>query len=426
MDHNDYTAAIDIGTTKVCVFLATRRADRRFEVAGIGSAPCDGLRKGAVTDAAAITLAVRRAASAASAKTGLVITKGYIGLAGTHIASESRWSHVPRKPGVSAVTDADLASALVSAAQLDPAPGRRVLHVLPRTYTLDGVQGIRNPAGMHASELHIQSQVISGSSDHIRALEDAVRAAGIAPAGIVVEPMASADAVLSPEEREGVTVLIDMGGGKTDIAVFEDGVMVYSTLLPVGGYQFTNDVSIAFSLPYEEAEQLKVERGTALPEQLGHAQEIQIRPAGMAGPLVITQRDLGNVLRERAEEVLEMLRIKLEAPEIADIALDRFVMTGGGAKLDGFTTMAKNKFQKKVRLGLPRTMEGLPDANRDPGQSAAMGIAIWAMRNLPTENHVTRSKQAAGAGGGFMSLLREVIPLWALKPQAGKPATKVS
>ncbi len=422
---NDLRAAIDIGTTKVCVVISARKPDQRLQVLGLGAASCDGLRKGVVTDAQAIAQSVRLALHTASEQAGHKINKAYVGLAGSHIASEARWTHVPRQPGVHPVNDADLEAALVTAARFDPAAGREVLHVIPRSYTLDGVHGVRNPAGMHTGELHIQSQAITGSSEHIQALQAAVLAAGITPAGMIVEPMATAESVLTAEDRDGVTVLVDIGGGKTDIAVLQDGVMVYATVLPAGGYQFTNDLSIALSLPYAEAEKLKVEKGSVTPDMMGQSPELAVLPAGMDTPLTITQRELGHLLRDRAEEMLEMVRLKLEVQALADTHVDRYVLTGGGAKLEGLLPLAKHLFQKKVRLGVPKPIDGLHESSRDPANAAAIGAVVWGMRNLPEDSHVARPHAVATSEGNILSSLFDWIPIWPRRGSATRPAAKV-
>lgn len=408
MVQGDCRAVVDIGTTKVRVLVAARRSDRRLELAGMGVAPCDGLHKGVVSDVASVAASVREAAAGLAQMSGLSIVRAYIGLAGAHIDSDDRWSHVPRDPGVRAVTNEDLARALEHVSRFKPAPGQRVLHVIPRSYTLDGVHGVRNPEGMHTGELHIQSQVISGPEGQIEALEAAVNSAGIRPAGVIVEPMATADAVLDPEEKQGVTALVDIGGTKTDIAVFHDGTMLLTAVLPVGGYQFTNDLSIAFSLPYSEAEQLKIEQGTALPDMLGPTNEILIQPVGMAGPLTVTDREVGQVLKDRAEEIIEMSRLKLDIPALAGMPVEHVVLTGGGAQLHGFATLARHVLQKPVRLGVPKGIDGLPEAHREPSMAAAMGMAIWAMRNLPAGSHVMRHREPSS--GGVLGALRGWLP----------------
>jgi cell division protein FtsA len=272
---------------------------------------------------------------------------------------------------------------------------------------------------MHTSELHIESHVISGSISKITELHNAVSDAGVRVSSMVVEPVASADAVLTADEREEGAVLIDVGGGTSDIAVYHNGTVVHTAVIPVGGFQFSNDLSIAFSIDFEDAEKLKIEHGTAAPELAGMKEEITLNPTTMDQPLTITKREIGQVLKERAYELFHMILLKLEEPHLADIPTERIVFTGGGAKLEGFLNTAKMVFQRKVRLATPRGLDGMPQGTNDPSYSAAAGIALWGMRNLPAENHVGQLKYTPSFEGssdgvkaptGALSTIRGWLP----------------
>jgi cell division protein FtsA len=417
MIQEDYRAAIDVGTTKVCAILAKKRADHRVELLGIGVAPNKGMTRGVVTNREAVSSAVEQAVERAASEAGVSIVRAHVGLTGTQVESEHKWNGVQRDSGVKAVTEADLAAALRSASRLELNADRRLLHVIPRTYALDGIQGVRNPLGMHTAELHIESIVMTGSNDQIFNLQDAVRRAGVEPMNMVVEALSTADAVLTADEREDGVVLVDCGGGTTDISVFQDGSIIHTGSIPVGGHHFTNDLSIAFSLEFEDAERLKLEKGTCAPEMAAMSEEVTIRPVNLPDPLTITRREVGQVLKDRAQELFRMLLLKLDAEHIREIPLERVVFTGGGAKMEGFLQMAKYMLQRKVRLGSPRGLDGLPDVNRDPAYAAAVGITLWGMKNLPRENHISgtvrrgsTSTRKEGHGSGVMSSLTGWLP----------------
>ena len=337
----DFRVAIDIGTTKVCTIITRRRADHRVEVAGIGLVPCSGMSKGLVADSQAVTAAVRESLAIASADAGVEIASVYAGLTGTHVESKTRWVNVPRADGMRAVTDLDLSAAKKAAGKFALADDRKLLHVIPRSYALDGLHGVRNPLGMHTGELHVESHVITGSVPAITELHNAVSDAGVRISSMVVEPVATADAVLTADEREDGAVLIDIGGGTSDIAVYHTGTVIHTAVIPVGGFQFSNDLSIALSIDFDAAEQLKLEHGTAAPELAGMSDEITLHPTTMDQPLVITKREVGQVLKERVSELCRMILLKLEEPHLADVPTDRVVFTGGGAKLEGFLNIAK-------------------------------------------------------------------------------------
>jgi cell division protein FtsA len=397
MSEQDFRVAIDIGTTKVCTIVTRKRADHRIKVVGIGNVPCTGMSKGMVADSAAVTKAVKASIAAAAADANVEISTVYAGLTGSHVESKNRWANVPREEGMRTVTDLDLSAAKKAAGAIDLGDDRRLLHVIPRSYALDGLYGIRNPLGMHTAGLHIESHVITGSIAKITELHNAVSDAGVRVSSMVVEPLASADAVLTADEREEGAVLVDIGGGTSDIAVYHDGAVVHTAVIPVGGFQFSNDLSIAFGIDFDAAEALKINDGTAAPELAGMKDEITIRPDAMSQPLVVTKREIGQVLKERTSELLRMILLKLEEPHLADIPTDRVVFTGGGAKLEGFLNIAKYIFQRKVRLATPRGLDGMPEGTNDPSYSAAAGIALWGTRNLPAENHVSERQHSSAA-----------------------------
>ena len=290
------------------------------------------------------------------------------------------------------ITDIDLSSAMAASSAIDLADDRKLLHVIPRSYALDGLHGVRNPLGMHTGELHVESHVITGSVSKIGELENAISNAGVEISSVVVEPLASAHAVLTADEREEGAILVDVGGGTSDIAVYHDGAVIHTSVIPVGGYQFSNDLSIAFDIDFDEAEQLKIQHGTAAPELTGMKEEITLNPHSMHQPLIITKREVGQILKERASELFRMIQFKLEEPHLVDVPSDRIIFTGGGAKLEGFLNIAKYIFQRKVRLASPRGLDGMPPGTNDPAYSAAAGITLWGMRNLPANSHAEHRK----------------------------------
>ncbi len=395
MIQDDYRAAIDIGTTKVCAFLTRKRQDRRVELLGIGVAPNKGMVRGAVNNADAVSEAVKEAVTRAASESGVAISRAYIGLTGTHLDSTHRWNNVPRDTGVRAVTETDINAALRTASRLEMNADRRLLHVIPRSYSLDGIHGVRNPLGMHSSQLHIESLVITGSNDHIFAIQDAVRKAGVEPMNMVVEPLSTAESVLTSDEQEDGVVLIDVGGGSTDISVFNEGTIIHTAAIPVGGHHFTNDLSIAFSIEFEDAERLKLEKGTCAPEASSMKEQVTIKPVNLPDPLTITKREVGQVLRDRAQELFRMVLLRLDSEHLRELPLERIVFTGGGSKLQGFEPLARYMLQRKIRLGVPRGIDGLPEVNRDPAYAAAAGITLWGYKNLPHESHVTGSRRSS-------------------------------
>ncbi|MBI4305206.1 MAG: cell division protein FtsA [Chloroflexi bacterium] len=421
MIQEDIRVAIDLGTTKVCATVGKSRPDGSVEVTGMGVAPSRGMQRGNVTDGAEVTEAVRAAVYSAEKEAGISVRSAYVGLGGSHIESRNQWTRVPNT-GVSVVTQRDISRALQIARSEAANGGTHLLHVLPRSYALDGIYGVRNPLGMHASEMYIQTHVITGAPESIAMLKSVVEAAGVAVAGLVVQPVAAAEASLTPQEKDEGVILIDIGGGTTDVAVFYEGTIVHTNVLPVGGWQFTNDLVQAFNTTFDEAEKLKITHGAAIPAVRGANDEISVNSSGMDQPLVITRRELSQLIHDRAAEMLEMVRLKLQAPHLRDIQLNRYVLTGGGAKLDGFQALVRATFQGKVRTtGPAREVVNLPSTRQDPSYTASIGLLIWGMDNLPRDTHVGARKSVAAGDPGMFDRVKGWISVKRTQPQHRTP-----
>ena len=390
MIQDDFRAVIDVGTTKVTAMMVTQRPDREVELAGVGVQPCSAMRRGTISDPREVTEAVRAAVKEAAAQAGKPIARAYLSLTASNIEASNQSHNVPRGGAVRAITEEDLRFAVRTAGNISLAPGMKLVHVIPRGYSLDGLHGVRNPLGMHAVELNIQSHCLIGDARHVEMLSNAVRAAGVTPSEFIVAPVAIGDAVLTAEEREEGVVLVDVGGGTSDIVVYTEGSITHTTSLPVGGYQVTNDLSIAFDIDYESAEQLKLDKGSATPELVGTAEEITIQPRNVGEPMNVTQREVSQIVKERVAEIFSLVQIKLEQGELSEILPASVVFTGGGSNIDGFAQLAKVEFQRPTRIAMPRGVAGLPEKFTDPAYASAAGAVLWGIHNLPRESHVGR------------------------------------
>jgi len=390
MIQEDYRAAIDVGTTKVVTVIGRERPDGNVEIAGVGVSPCDGLSKGMVRDDTATSQAIRASVQEASANAGLSIKSAYVGLSGHHIESHNRWDQVQENAVESVITQDVLDASLATVRGLASDSPGQLLHVISRGYALDNRHLVRLPLGMHAREIHAHTHIVKGDESAIERLKAATETAGIHVAGLIVEPIASAEAALTTSERDDGVVLLDIGGGTTDIAVFVGGQIVHSAVLPVGGWQFTNDLVLSFMTSFEEAEELKRESGSVTPEIATMREELLINSLAdsVDGPISITKRELGQLLKERAQELFRLVKGKLATPHLANVPIDRVVLTGGGAKLDGMQALARYLFQGRVRISGPRPLVGLDEQYQDPAYSAGIGMLIWGLRNMPRGSHL--------------------------------------
>jgi len=251
-------AAIDVGTTKVCAIVGRGSGPDDLQVLAHSTVPCDGLRKGNVADSKATTQAIRRVVMDVSREAGVTIDAAYVGVTGAHVSFENRWDALDWVGDLGVITSDDLKRVPEKISAAATVAGRRVMHAIPLTYALDGEKTIRNPLGMHARNLEVETHVVSGNQSYVRRLVEAVESAGIEVKDLVFEPLASSEAVLTAAEKQEGVALVDIGGGTTDIVVFQGGMVRYTGVVPVGGYQFTNDICQTYGASYKDAEQAKL------------------------------------------------------------------------------------------------------------------------------------------------------------------------
>ncbi|MBL01492.1 MAG: cell division protein FtsA [Chloroflexi bacterium] len=387
MKSDDFRVAIDIGTTKICTMVGRIKDQNTYEVINITTIDNNGMNRGLVVDEQLVSECITKSIESISKDVGINIDKAFFGVSGAHLESKNHWTNISRPSGMTSITQNDIDEALKIASKIDLNNDRKLLHAIPRSYTLDGLHGIVNPLGMHTAELHVETHIITGSLGSINNIQNCLSKSKIKVAGIVAEPLASAEAVLSPTEKEEGCVVVDIGGGTTDIAVFDNGNIVHSKVLPIGGNLFTSDISIALDLELNASENLKINYGNIGPDQKNATDEITIKPIKMDEEIQITRRELGQILKERAAELIRMISLSLDEPHLVDTDISKFVFTGGGSKLNGFMNVAKYILQANVRLAEPRGLYGIPNTQNDPSISTVVGIMLWGIENKEDSSH---------------------------------------
>ncbi|MFL2665030.1 MAG: cell division protein FtsA [Dehalococcoidia bacterium] len=387
MKADNFRVAIDIGTSKICTMVARIKEKNSYEVMNITVMESDGLNKGLVTDEKKVSECINKSVENISLELGINIKKAFIGISGVHLESKNHWTNISRPSGMTSITQDDIDQALKTASKVDLNMDRKLLHAIPRSYTLDGLHGITNPLGMHTAELHVQTHVITGSTNVINNIINCLNNSKIKEAGIVAGPLASAESVISPTEKEEGSVVIDIGAGNTDIAVFDNGNIIYSKVLPIGGKLFTSDISIALDLDFNTSENLKINHGNIGPDQKHATDEIIIKPRKMNEEIPITKRELGQILKERAAELIRMISISLDEVQLENTNISNFIFTGGGSKLNGFLNIAKYILQNNIRMAEPRGLSGITVTENDPALSTVAGIMLWGIENKDKSSH---------------------------------------
>ncbi len=395
-------SAIDVGTTKICTITGTLDSGGNMQVLGVGLVPSHGMHKGMVVNVEEARESVAESIRRAEQASGLKVESAYVGVTGRHISSLN--SHgvvaIPRNDRL--VRHEDLKRVLSSAQQVNIPDDRRILHAIPRNYTLDNQERIKNPVGMHGFRLDVETHIITAAISSVQNLVKCIRSIGVEIQDLILEPLASGEAVLTPEEREVGVILADIGGGTTDIAVFKDGSIYHTSIIPVAGYQVTSDLSIGLGLPFEIAEAMKKKYGNVYPEVLSKNQESTLT---VEDGHSVSYRDLCNIIKVRMEELLRLILLEMPDSNYASIAPSGLVLTGGCSNLAGLEALAKQTIRLQTRIGEPMGVYGITDILHDPAQSTGVGLLLWGTRNhgKPT----WEAKRKNGALDGFMTLLKK-------------------
>jgi cell division protein FtsA len=378
-------SAIDVGTTKVCTVVATVEDDN-VRVIGVGITPTSGLHKGLVVNINEAKDSIRQSVKEAERTCGYKVESAYIGVTGRHVSSLNSRAVVAITRGDKMVRSEDLKRVLTSARGVKLSPDRKLLHVIPRAYTVDGQTGVENPVGMHGFRLDVETHIITAAVTSVQNLIKCVRGIGIDIQELVLEPLASAEAVLTPDERQVGILLADIGGGTTDIAIFREGSIWHTAVLPVAGYQITRDIAIGLGLPFEVAEEMKKKYGSVTPvQETKKGNDLTTNGHG------VSHRDLCEIIRARVEELLRLIVLEMPSSEYEKLVPDGIVLTGGSSNLAGIEALGRNTLQLPVRVGIPSNVHGIADTLHDPAYATGVGLLLWGAKHRGKKNLQPRS-----------------------------------
>jgi len=370
-------AAIDVGTTKVCTIIADVADEGMVRVVGVGITPSRGLHKGLVVNINDAKESIRESVRKAEQACNYKVESAYVGVTGRHVSSLNNRGVVAITRNDRLVRSDDLRRVLASAQSVKVASDRKLLHVIPRNYAVDGQPGVRNPVGMHGFRLDVETHIITASITSIQNLIKCIRSIGIDIEDLVLEPLASSEAVLTEDEKEVGVILADIGGGTTDIAVFKDGSIWHTAILPVAGYQLTRDVAIGLGLPFEVAEEMKRKYSNVMP-----VYETKMEtPSTMAEDgHGVSYQDLCDIIRARVEEILRLILLEMPRTEYETLVPAGLVLTGGSSNLPGLETLGHEILRLPVRVGVPTNIGGITDVLRDPAYATGVGLLLWAAK----------------------------------------------
>ncbi len=400
--------AIDIGTTKVCALVA-ELDDRAASVIGIGTAPSDGLRKGVVIDIDRTVQAVAAAVEAAERMSGYKVRSALVGVSGNHISSQNSRGMVAIS-GHRDVADDDTRRAIEAARAVSVPNTRQILHVIPRGYVVDGQAGVRDPIGMTAVRLEVETHIVTASATSVQNLSKCVEHAGVAIDELVLSPLATAEAVLTDEDRELGVALVDIGGDTSDVAIFQDGSISHAATIPIGGRSVTSDLGIVLRVAPDSAEQVKLRYATALPLEVDPDEVVQITSIGEELPHGVTRRHISEIVQFRIQELFELVAAEIEAAGATNRLQAGLVLTGGGALLPGIGRTARDQLGMAARMTGPHGLGGLTDQIAGPQFAAASGLLLWAARHEGAEEDRARARAGDGFGSRLGRLFKGLVP----------------
>ncbi len=380
-------AGIDVGTTKICTVVAEVDSEDRPHAVGIGQAPAAGMRKGLVVDVEQAAQAIAASVEQAERVSGYEVEQAFVGVTGEHISSLNGRGMVAITQGDHIVTPADVHRVLSAAQAIEIPNNRQIIHVISRGYRLDGHNGVRDPVGLQCYKLEAEAHIVTGATASLHNLTRCVEKAGVQVEDLVLEPLASAEAVLTPAEREMGVILADVGGGTTDLVVFAEGSIAYTTVLPVAGTQFTNDMAVVLRTPFVTAEEIKIQHGHALPETIPADVAVDVRAFGDEEPHTVPRRYVSQILEARAVELLGLIQAEVEKAGYANLLPAGLVLCGGGAQLSGFRELARALLGLPVRVGAPQGLAGLVEVIRSPAYATTAGLLVWGVRHGRNTHH---------------------------------------
>ena len=405
MTREEIVVGLDIGTTKVGTVIAAGDAEGSLRVIGVGSTPSRGIKRGVVVDVEETVAAIKHSVERAAHMAGVAVEGVIVGVTGEHIDSSNCHAAVTVAGGQSAVAGGQSAISrddvrrVLQAAALEVPRDREIIHSLPRSFTVDGHAGVLRPVGMNGQKLEVETHIVTGKAPFLQNAVQCVERAGFRVEALVLEPIATAAAVTTADEREMGVILIDIGGGTSDLAVFHDGSIVYSGVLPVGGNHVTRDIAIGLRTPFEVAENLKIDSGAATRDMIPHGEALEVTMAGSGERLRIPRAILGEIIEARMSELFELAREMMHQSGARKRLPGGVILSGGGALLPGAIELANSVFSMPVRLGYPQDVGGWSEQVASPQLATGVGLCRFALTQRQSPSNQTTIPPIAALEG---------------------------
>ncbi len=399
-DTRNLLVALDIGTSKIVTLVAEITPEDTLNLIGMGSHPSRGLKKGVVVNIESTVNAIQRSLEEAELMADAKIKEVLTGIAGSHIKSYNSHGMVAIKD--KEVSQYDIDRVIETARAVNIPMEQQVLHILEQEFIIDGQGGVRQPLGMSGMRLEVKVHIVTGAVSAAQNIMKCVRRCGLEVKDLMLQPLASADAVLLDDERDLGVCLVDIGGGTTDLAVFTDGAIKHTSVIPIAGDQITNDIAMALRTPTKDAEELKMTHGVAL-RQLASANEmIEVPGVGERGPRELSRQTLAEVIEPRVEELYSLIQRELRSSGLEELLSSGIVITGGSALMKGMVELGEEVFHMPVRVGVPNYRGALAEVVRNPRYATAMGLLMAG------HDQMKRDRHARMQGAGFKEIFEKM------------------
>ena len=403
--NDDIIVGLDIGTTKVVALVGQISDQGELNVIGMGSHPSLGMKKGVVVDIESTVISIQRAVEAAEKQTGHKITSVYAGIAGSHVKSLNNSGAVSIRDGE--VTKADVDRVIDSARAVAIPPDERILHTVPQEYTINSQSGVKEPLGMSGMRLEAKVHLVTCAVNAMQNIEKCIRRCGLEIEQLVLEQLASSEAVLTPDERELGVCLVDIGGGTTDIAIFTQDALQYTGVIPVAGDQVTSDIATALRTPRQNADELKIKHACALVQLTNPDENIEVPSVGDRDPRDLSLQNLAEVVEPRYEELFHLIQQALVGSGMKNLLAAGIVMTGGSSKMLGAVELAEEVFHEPVRVGAPQHVKGRADITSNPIHSTGVGLLLYGLKDFEERGGLASRREEKTASGGFPASVRQ-------------------
>ncbi len=407
MSKQDYIVALDIGSTNIRTVIAQIIPDGKPRIIGMGVSISNGMRKGIIVDLEDVAQSIKDSVEKAEKMAGVPVKDVYVSVGGSHLNSIETKGVIAVGRADGEVTDDDVERVIEASQAVSLSHNQEILHIVPQKFILDNQEGIKDPVGMNGVRLEMQGILVTGFSPHLKNLSKCIYNAGFDINGFIVAPLAAARAVLNKRQEELGVALVDIGGGTTSLAVYEERELVHLTVIPVGAGHITNDVAIGLRTSIDVAEKVKIEYGSALPSEIGKQEQINLSEIDSSEEGSVSRQHVAEIIEARMEEILIMVEKELKKINRSALLPAGAVLTGGGAKLQGVVDVTKETLKLPAQVGFPVELSGLIDKVDDPSFSVAVGMILWGIENdmMNVSSEIDRGR------GGFSKNVLDNLPM---------------